>query len=155
MVQNDDVNLSISNLGECRITSPMSRVRFVDDAESVVYHADIREIKALLEAGKEPPCFEMAGPREKIYFDPSKLKCGIVTCGGLCPGVNDVIRAIVMGLHYLYGAQTVFGFRYGLPPCWSKRPLVWPQLSWPKRPSLFWVSVRRIHQVGERFSTRG
>jgi 6-phosphofructokinase 1 len=99
MVQKDDLNLTISSLGGCRIPSPMSRVSFVDDAESVVYHADIREIKALLEAGKEPPCFEMAGPREKIYFDPSKLKCGIVTCGGLCPGVNDVIRAIVMGLH--------------------------------------------------------
>lgn len=55
----------------------------------------------------------MAGPREKIYFDPSKLKCGIVTCGGLCPGLNDVIRAIVMGLFYHYGVMTVFGFRYG------------------------------------------
>jgi 6-phosphofructokinase 1 len=126
MVQKDDLNLTISSLGGCRIPSPMSRVSFVDDAESVVYHADIREIKALLEAGKEPPCFEMAGPREKIYFDPSKLKCGIVTCGGLCPGVNDVIRAIVMGLHYHYGAQTVFGFRYGfegLSPKYAHTPI--------------------------------
>ena len=126
MVQKDDLNLTISSLGGCRIPSPMSRVSFVDDAESVVYHADIREIKALLEAGKEPPCFEMAGPREKIYFDPSKLKCGIVTCGGLCPGVNDVIRAIVMGLHYHYGAQTVFGFRYGfegLSPKYGHTPI--------------------------------
>ena len=51
--------------------------------------------------------------REEIYFDPSKLKCGIVTCGGLCPGLNDVIRAIVMGLYYHYGVQTVYGFRFG------------------------------------------
>ena len=55
----------------------------------------------------------MAGPREKIYFDPSKLKCGIVTCGGLCPGINDVIRAIVLGLFHHYGVRTVFGFPYG------------------------------------------
>jgi 6-phosphofructokinase 1 len=140
MVQKDDVNLTISKLGECRIPSPMSGVRFVDDAESVVYHADIREIKALLEAGKEPPCFEMAGPREKIYFDPSKLKCGIVTCGGLCPGVNDVIRAIVMGLHYHYGAQMVFGFRYGfegLSPKYGHTPMeLTPEV------------VKDIHQKG-------
>jgi 6-phosphofructokinase 1 len=48
-----------------------------------------------------------------IFFDPSQIKCGIVTCGGLCPGLNDVIRAIVMGLFYHYGVKTVFGFRYG------------------------------------------
>lgn len=55
----------------------------------------------------------MAGPRQQIFFDPSKLKCGIVTCGGLCPGLNDVIRAIVLGLFHHYGARTVFGFPYG------------------------------------------
>jgi 6-phosphofructokinase 1 len=55
----------------------------------------------------------MAGPREKIYFDPSKLKCGVVTCGGLCPGVNAVIRSIVMCLNYNYGVNTIFGFPYG------------------------------------------
>jgi 6-phosphofructokinase 1 len=73
----------------------------------------MEEVKEYLGSGKEPPQFDTAGPREKIYFDPSKLKCGIVTCGGLCPGLNDVIRAIVLGLFYNYGAKTVFGFRYG------------------------------------------
>ena len=72
-----------------------------------------KRCKEYLGSGKEPPQFETAGPREKIYFDPSKLKCGIVTCGGLCPGLNDVIRAIVLGLFYHYGVKTVFGFRYG------------------------------------------
>jgi len=56
---------------------------------------------------------EQAGPREKIYFDPSKLKCGIVTCGGLCPGLNDVIRAVVLSLYHNYKVRTVFGFPYG------------------------------------------
>jgi 6-phosphofructokinase 1 len=56
---------------------------------------------------------EFAGPREKIYFDPSKLKCGIVTCGELCPGLNDVIRAIVMSLFHHYGVKTVYGFLFG------------------------------------------
>jgi 6-phosphofructokinase 1 len=79
----------------------------------VLYHDKVDEVSEYLSSGKQPPQFETAGPREKIYFDASKLKCGIVTCGGLCPGLNDVIRAIVLGLFYHYGVKTVFGFRYG------------------------------------------
>ena len=86
---------------------------FVGDHEHLLYHSDLREIESYRAAGNQPPRFEVAGPREHIYFDPSKLKCGIVTCGGLCPGINDVIRAIVMSLSYHYGVKTIFGFRYG------------------------------------------
>lgn len=62
----------------------------------------------------EAVCFELAGPRARIYFDPGKVKCAIVTCGGLCPGINDVIRAIVMQAHHGYGVASVLGIRYGL-----------------------------------------
>jgi len=110
---NIDLDFTISRLGECRIPSPMQTGQFVGDDELVLYHDKVAEVKADIQSGKEPPRFETAGPREKIYFDPSKLKCGIVTCGGLCPGLNDVIRAIVLGLFYHYGVKTVFGFRYG------------------------------------------
>jgi 6-phosphofructokinase 1 len=108
-----DLDFTISKLGECRIPSPMQVGQFVGDDERVLYHDKMEEVKVYLDSGKEPPQFETAGPREKVYFDPSKLKCGIVTCGGLCPGLNDVIRAIVLGLFYHYGVKTVFGFRYG------------------------------------------
>jgi 6-phosphofructokinase 1 len=108
-----DVDLTISRLGECRIPSPMLTRDFVRDDEHVLFHDKWATIKEYFNSGMEPPRFELAGPREKIYFDPSKLKCGIVTCGGLCPGLNDVIRAIVLGLFYHYGVKTVFGFRYG------------------------------------------
>jgi 6-phosphofructokinase 1 len=91
----------------------MSGVKFVGEDDHVLYHTDPNKIEPFFKEGKRPPAFELAGPRKKIYFDPSKLKCGIVTCGGLCPGLNDVIRAIVMGLHYHYGVKTVFGFPYG------------------------------------------
>jgi 6-phosphofructokinase 1 len=91
----------------------MAGVQYVEDDKRVLYHSDLGKVEAIVENGKKPPCFEMAGPREKIYFDPSKIKCGIVTCGGLCPGLNDVIRAIVLSLHHHYGVRTVFGFRYG------------------------------------------
>jgi 6-phosphofructokinase 1 len=60
------------------------------------------------------PSFELAGPRRHIFFDPSKLKCALVTCGGLCPGLNDIIRSIVLELHYAYGVSNIFGIRYGL-----------------------------------------
>jgi 6-phosphofructokinase 1 len=85
----------------------------VEEGDEVLYHTRPGQILASMEKGIRPPAFERAGPREKIYFDPSKLKCGIVTCGGLCPGLNDVIRAIVMSLHYHYGVRTIYGFRFG------------------------------------------
>jgi 6-phosphofructokinase 1 len=109
----NDLNFEIQRLGECYIPSPMSSVHFIGDHEQVLYHSNLEEIESALKSGKRPPVFEKAGPREKIYFDHSKLKCGIVTCGGLCPGLNDVIRAIVLALYHHYGVRTIFGFPYG------------------------------------------
>jgi 6-phosphofructokinase 1 len=106
-------DFEISRLGDGRIVSPLKGIDFVNRAERVVLHTDWNRIKALMEAGKPVPTFEKAGPREKIYFDPAKLKCGIVTCGGLCPGLNNVIRAIVLSLHHNYGVRTIFGFPFG------------------------------------------
>jgi len=91
----------------------MSGIKFVSEQENVLFHSNLKDIEEIQKADNVPPQFEIAGPRERIYFDPSKLKCGIVTCGGLCPGLNDVIRAITMSLFYHYGVKTVFGFRYG------------------------------------------
>jgi 6-phosphofructokinase 1 len=67
-----------------------------------------------VEENREIPSFECAGPRQKIFFDPSKTKCGIVTCGGLCPGINNVIRGIVLELYYMYGVEHIYGIPYGL-----------------------------------------
>jgi 6-phosphofructokinase 1 len=110
-MENSDLDLTILRLGECRVPSPMSGVEFVNDEDHVLYHSTLKGVQTYLDKGKKPPYFEMAGPREEIYFDPSKLKCGIVTCGGLCPGLNDVIRAIVLALFHHYGVETVFGYR--------------------------------------------
>lgn len=59
------------------------------------------------------PAFELAGPRNRVFFDPARLRCGIVTCGGLCPGMNNVVRGIVLELANGYGVTDVLGFRYG------------------------------------------
>jgi 6-phosphofructokinase 1 len=105
----------------------MTCVRFVGDEEHILLHSDLGTIRRYLDAGAEPPRFEAAGPREKIFFDPSGLACGIVTCGGLCPGLNDVIRSIVLSLNRHYGVQTIYGFPYGyegLAPKFGHKPIM-------------------------------
>nr|WP_255481729.1 MULTISPECIES: ATP-dependent 6-phosphofructokinase [Ramlibacter] len=111
----DDATLrfEITRLGECHVPSPMRGVRFVGDDERVLYHARLEDLGPWLQAHAEPPAMEVAGPRERLLFDPSSIACGIVTCGGLCPGLNDVIRAIVLSLRYHYGVTRIHGFRYG------------------------------------------
>jgi 6-phosphofructokinase 1 len=108
-----ELNFSIERLGECGFPSPMKGVRFSDEAQRILFHASPVEITRYRDAGKEPPTLELAGPREQLFFDPEQTACGIVTCGGLCPGINDVIRAVTLSLHHHYGVKKVFGFRYG------------------------------------------
>jgi 6-phosphofructokinase 1 len=110
----------IQTLGAPKINNPIfksSRLgreghqRYVD--ESVRMRVD-PYLRPQDPACTEEPSFERAGPREKIYFDPTKLKAAIVTCGGMCPGINSLVRAIVLQLHYIYGVRNVVGVRYGL-----------------------------------------
>lgn len=112
-MENMNLDFSIAQLGKNNILSSLTRFDFTPEDERILYHDDIAEIKTFLEAGIDPPGFEAAGPREKIFFNSTNLKCGIVTCGGLCPGINDVIRAIVMSLYYHYNVKDVVGFQYG------------------------------------------
>ena len=55
--------------------------------------------------------FVRAGPRKELHFNPKTVNAAIVTCGGLCPGLNNVIREITRSLFYLYGIQ---GKCYGI-----------------------------------------
>jgi 6-phosphofructokinase 1 len=108
------MDTTIETLGETRIDSPLKRVEWVEDNERVLF--DLSPHKVMLDAkeGRNPVSFMKAGPRKKIFFDPSKLKCAMVTCGGLCPGLNDVIRSLVLTLYHIYGVKNVLGIRYGL-----------------------------------------
>jgi 6-phosphofructokinase 1 len=108
-----ETDFRVPSLGECLIPSPLTGIRFVRESERVLYDSDPDRVKAALAAGREPWSFEAGGPRERIFFAPTSQSCGIVTCGGLCPGLNDVIRATVMSLHYHYGVRTIYGFRFG------------------------------------------
>ncbi len=89
------MDTTIESLGEPRIDSPLKRVEWVDDDEQVLFDISPHKVIRDVREGRTPVSFMKAGPRQKIFFDPSKLKCAMVTCGGLCPGLNDVIRSLV------------------------------------------------------------
>jgi 6-phosphofructokinase 1 len=114
-------DLQVKTLGECRIDSPLAggpgarreSQHYVEDCERVLFD-DVVDVAASGGGGvAELPTLEPAGPRRRIYFDPAKTRVGIVTCGGLCPGLNDVIRGIVLQLTGHYGVRRIVGFRYG------------------------------------------
>lgn len=116
-----DFDTTIPILGKAKIPSPIQRGEkgalsrsFVNDSDRIIIDVKLDDLIKLAEKGKDFPSFELAGPRRKIYFDPSKLRCALVTCGGLCPGLNDIIRAIVLELFYGYGVKNILGFKYGL-----------------------------------------
>ncbi|MEG2172761.1 MAG: ATP-dependent 6-phosphofructokinase [Desulfovibrionaceae bacterium] len=105
------VDTLIRTLGTAKIESALPYRTWMDD-KFVKLFVD----SELSEDVVEPVLadFEAAGPRKKLYFDPSRAKCAIVTCGGLCPGINDVIRALVMEAHHAYNVPAILGIRYGL-----------------------------------------
>lgn len=88
-------------------------VNYADESDRVLIDTTISAVSALNLPIDQWPGLEPAGARKKIYFDPSKTRAGIVTCGGLCPGLNDVIRALVLELTRLYGVRSVYGFCNG------------------------------------------
>ena len=109
----DARTLEVQRLGACTVASGISGMSFVEDGDRVALQSDPMQLRRELEGSGEISALEKAGPRARIYFDPPKLKCGIITCGGLCPGINDVIRAIVLSLYHNYGVRSVLGFPCG------------------------------------------
>lgn len=112
--------MNINTLGEARFPSPLpfhvsdkSRV-----LSNVIVNPDVPVSEELL--------LEVAGPRERLFFDPKHTRAGIVTCGGLCPGLNNVIRSLVLELHHGYGVREILGFvsgYQGLDPWRGSEPI--------------------------------
>ncbi|MDO6460254.1 ATP-dependent 6-phosphofructokinase [Granulosicoccaceae sp. 1_MG-2023] len=99
----------IENLGDCNFDNPMRErgfSRFIDNNSRLRF-----DPLAANEATGDT--LELAGPRRKIFFLPGKTRAAIVTCGGLCPGLNAVIRGIVLQLWHIYGCKDIRGIRYG------------------------------------------
>lgn len=113
--------MEITMLGEPTYPSKVSRA--VSDAIRVPAH--IITGGSVTRAGG--PSFELAGPRAKLFFNPSETRAGVVTCGGLCPGLNNVIRSLFLELHHFYQIKEVLGFKggyQGLDPDRGAEPVV-------------------------------
>lgn len=119
-------SFDIAQLGPADIPSPVKGREFVSDDELIAFSSQVKNIKRLINSGSFP-AFQKAGPREKIFHDPAWTKAAIVTCGGLCPGLNDVIKGLVKILMLDYGVKTIYGIRYGyrgLSPRYHHEPLL-------------------------------
>jgi 6-phosphofructokinase 1 len=145
---NQEFDFSIPVLGQARIPSPVrfsskqsdGNTHFVSDDQCIIFDIKASPGIAAGSAYKKEQLFEIAGPRQKIYFDPKHVHAGIVTCGGICPGLNDVIHAVVMSLWYRYGVRRISGIRYGYHGFLPDAQLPFMELS-PER-------VAEIHREG-------
>jgi len=112
-------DVAIKDLGSCRYPSPAvahlgeRAMHFVGEADQVLVDDRLSQLPSTPELLRELPAFELAGPRNRVFFDAPRARAGIVTCGGLCPGLNNVIRGLVLELWFGYGVKRVTGFRYG------------------------------------------
>jgi len=150
-------DFQVKTLGTPRVKSPLIQAarnysplyKFIEDKERILYDISIENYTKCLNESATPLSLEKAGPRENIFFEPAKTKVGIITCGGLCPGLNNVIRSLVNELFYRYGVTRILGFKYGYEGLISKynHPVVelTPQL------------VANLHLIGGSFlgSSRG
>ena len=154
MATNND--FTVERLGECNIRSPIAMAtthgegiaNYVTDDQFIRKDTLVTTGDSQEPTGK-PQIMERAGPREMIYFNPAHVHAGIVSCGGLCPGINDVIRAVVRCLWYRYGVRRISGISYGYKG-------FLPELQFPVIP-LNPDVVDDIHKLGGTFlgSARG
>jgi 6-phosphofructokinase 1 len=146
------VRCDVTALGACEVESPLAPVfsAFERDGSSGhlaegdrVLVEDTEQMVAARGADEPAPSFEVARPRRKLYFDPADTTVAIVTCGGLCPGLNDVIRGLVQQLRRHYGVQRILGIRHGYLGLTRERRDTVVEMSGSM--------VQNIHQAGGTF----
>lgn len=138
----------VRTLGDAWRPSPLklssvpgdNRFDFVEDTDRLLFDTTLKNFSNALAEGSEPLTLERAGPRRKLFFESKSLSAAIVTCGGLCPGINNVIRGLVMGLYYFYGVKRIIGIPYGFEGLTRTCPHTYHTLD-PDR-------VRNIHLQG-------
>ena len=123
----DQYSCRVDTLGECKIKSPVHHHEFIRDGERILVTENKMFLDAIEKKLCNKPTFERAGPLPMIFHDPSWSRVGIVTAGGLCPGLNNVIKGLVEILSYDYGVKTIFGIKYGyagLNPDFGYQPIM-------------------------------
>ena len=120
-------SMDVDRLGECKIDSPVRSRDFVKNSDRILISESDRILQFLREKLGTVPSFERAGPHGKIFHVPSWSRAAIVTAGGLCPGLNHVIKGLVEILAFDYGIKNILGIRYGyagLIPSYKYEPLI-------------------------------
>lgn len=138
-------SFTVETLGVPGIASPIrvpSPACFVDEGTRIFVDPHLEPVRRAFAAGTEPPSFEVAGPRARIFFDPSRTRAAIATCGGLSPGLNDVIRSLVVHLRERYGVAEVLGVENGLQG-----------LENPDRPALRTLAADDVETIQQRGGT--
>ena len=146
-MNSSDMDFGIRRLGDCQFDSPITLsttnddniANYVTDNQRVIYQVDV-DFEDCERTRLSAGLFEKAGPRQRIFFNPSEVHAAILTAGGLCPGLNDVIRSIVMTLWYRYGVRQITGVRFGYRGLYD--------IDDSLRVSLDPAAVRDIHRTG-------
>ena len=137
-------DLRIRQLGEQKFASPIFKHAHAGALRGTLKNENTHILKdiSLTPDGDVPgePSFEKASVSSKVFFDSAKTKVAIVTCGGICPGLNDVIRSLVMTLHYWYDVKDILGIRFGYAGL-AKSPFAPPMQLTP-------ANVSNIHDLG-------
>ena len=114
VLQNPDTfNFEIQKLGEASHANPSSQEIFIEESEKIIFSSQLKNLNHQLKTCKNLPAFEKAGARKKIFHKPESTRAAIITCGGLCPGLNNVIKGLVNVLEQDYGVRDIVGIRYG------------------------------------------
>lgn len=136
----DEYSCQTETLGECTIASPVRHHEFISAGERIFVSEEEAYMRRIEKTLGHMPTFERAGPLPKIFHDPNWTRVAIVTAGGLCPGLNNVIKGLVEILAFDYGVKNIFGIRYGYaglnPACGHQPVLLDPD------------SVDTIHELG-------
>jgi 6-phosphofructokinase 1 len=122
-----EYSLNVETLGPCKIESPVRNRDFIEDDERILLTENVQYLQQATERLGLTPSFERAGPHRKIFHDPAWSRVGIVTAGGLCPGLNHVIKGLTEILMFDYGIKTIYGIRYGyagLIPRYGYEPIM-------------------------------
>ena len=106
-------DFQVQQLGAREHANPSTHEIFIDDGERIAFSSQIKNLQHQFADKLPPPAFEKAGARKTIFHNPASTRAAIITCGGLCPGLNNVIKGLVNVLEESYGVENIFGIRYG------------------------------------------
>ena len=130
--EDKNYDFEIANLGEAKLATPIimsddagdGQAGYVDEADRLFFSVDTKVDKKGKRIPRAQDTVEKAGPRKNIYFNPAHVHVAICTCGGICPGLNNVIRSVVRCFWYRYGVRRISGIQFGYRGLLDNSP--WP-----------------------------